>query len=433
MIQALPNGLEYTYETLLCSTSSRYPTRLAEIKTLLGCLACALSPLSAVQLSEILAMKPGERFLDFEAVTTDPYDALETIAPFIVIDHGGGFVKLFHYSLVEYLSSESILQGPAKDFHVDIKSVSAWLTSICLQYLTFSIFDTPLVSSPQEAHLEYLDTTQSYTFYGYAASNWFKHMRVTGGLSNYQQRYKPYLDLFVDGADGPPCYARWQQYPFVEEGSYSPICFAIWADLTELVDHLLPMLSSVDCYFADGFTCLTVAARWNRAATARKLLGLGASIDKPESRRRLTPLHLSAEFACTEVFDLLLDSGANPHAVTHKGTTPLYRAARGGSIHILKRLKDHGCDVNSRTFDNWTPLMEAVERGHEEVVGLLLEWGADLHVCSDEGLAVLSLAKNLSCPTILQKIQCALGSSTASPGETMESGEEADLEPGETR
>ncbi|KAF2260186.1 ankyrin, partial [Lojkania enalia] len=145
----------------------------------------------------------------------------------------------------------------------------------------------------------------------------------------------------------------------------------------ELVDYLLPMLDDVDRHFADGFTCLTVAAMCNGTAAARKLLALGADVNKATSDRQLTPLHLAAEFSSEDTFALLLDAGADPHARSGSGTTAFYRAARGGNTHILRRLRECDCDVNACTFDNWTPLLEAVENGHEEVVDLLLEWGAD--------------------------------------------------------
>lgn len=415
MLLNLPNGLEYTYDTLLCSMASQYPVRKDEMKILLQCLATATSPMSASQLSEIMAMQPGERYLDFDAVNTDPYDTLETIAPFVIIDRqnkGHGFVKLSHYSLQEYLCSERIRRGPAAFFYVDLNEADAWFTKVCLQYLSFSAFDLPLDQFPVEPSLE---MRTNYAFWRYAALNWFKHMHGARGLAGFKDRYEPYLSWFVDGGEGTPCYRRWLQifseaFPFREARFHSPICFAIWAELDELVEHLLLMLPNVDYRFADGFTCLTVAAMRNRTAVTRELLDLGASVDLAltNGNRQLTPLHLAAEFACQETFDLLLDAGADPHARSASGTTPFYRACRGGSLHILRRLKDCGSDVNARTWDNWTPLFEAVENGHDEVACLLLEWGADPGIVTDYGMTAMSLAEELPYYSIVEILQKAV-------------------------
>jgi ankyrin repeat protein len=169
------------------------------------------------------------------------------------------------------------------------------------------------------------------------------------------------------------------------------------------------MVDDINRPFADGFTSLAVAAMVNQTDIVKKLLTLGAQVDVSTPDRRLTPLHLACEFASEDVVELLLDAGADPHATSTSGTTPFYRAARGGCIPIIKRLKACGSDVNARTWDNWTPLMEAVENGWDDVVDLLLEFGADPCIASSEGLTPLELAESLPYPSIMRKLQKAVG------------------------
>jgi hypothetical protein len=64
MIANLPNGLEHTYETILNHISSQYPDRIEEVKRLLQCLVVASPTLTAADLAEILAMEPGQAYLD---------------------------------------------------------------------------------------------------------------------------------------------------------------------------------------------------------------------------------------------------------------------------------------------------------------------------------------------------------------------------------
>ncbi|KAJ4352364.1 uncharacterized protein N0V89_007712 [Didymosphaeria variabile] len=389
MLHNLPNGLESTYESLLQATVSRYPDRVEEIKKLLWCLCVAVWPLSASQLSEILALQPEDTYLDPDAITTDPYDALETIAPLVMIDREVWkyeTVKLCHYSLREYLCS-SPLRNADHQFHVDQREAHSWLSLLCLQYLTVSLqFDL----SNMERKLDPA-TTDINHFLSYAALCWYYHMDDASGHPGYFARIKPYLDNAVDNApDTSSWFTRAQDIfrdhnPHHDAPLHSLVCFAIFADLEEVTSYLLSKMTDLDHHFPDGYTVLTAAARWDRPRIVRKLLRMGASIDVPTLEKELTPLHLAAEHASKGAFDILLDAGADPHARSKSLTTPLYRAARSGNVYILTRLKEAGCDVNVRTYDNWTPLHEAVGLGNREAVDLLVQWGADIRATTDDG------------------------------------------------
>jgi hypothetical protein len=397
MINSLPDGLEHTYQTLLSNMAALNPERIAEMKLLLKCLVIASPTLTAANLAEVLAMQPGKRHLDFDTVATDPYDALEVIAPLVILTssrRNHGIVKLSHFSLDEFLLSPRILQGPASQFHVSYEEGNAWLASICLQYLTFDVFN----ASKHNISLCFSPPLEEYSFRRYAALNWFRHFTVGQNVPGFKEQCQPYLDRLFDDEDGSPCYKGWQEvfrqgYPYHEYHRYSPICFAISQGFDELVDDLLPQLMDINQQFPDGYTCLTMAAKWNRSAIVRKLLDLGANIEIP-GPKLCTPLHLAAEFGSQEAFDVLLDAGANPHARSSSGSSPFYRACRGGNVHIVKRLKECHCDFNVYTHDGWTPIMEAAENGHEPIVDLLLKWGADMSMRTDQGWTVLLIAED---------------------------------------
>jgi len=415
MIESLPDGLEHTYETLIQHTASRYPERVAEMKTLLTCLVIASPVLTAASLAEILAMQPGQHSLDFDTIATDPYDVLDVIAPFLILSSERkthGVVKLSHYSLDEYLLSDRILRGRISQFHVDQGHGHAWLAETCLQYITFDVFNG---SRLELARLGY-PSLDNYSFRRYASLNWFRHYKLAKHVPGCKENCKPYLDrLFADADEGSPCYKLWretlrQKHPYDELQRYSPICFAISHGLDDVVDDLLPKLDDVDATLSDGYTCLTIAAKWNRHAIIGKLLDYDADLEKP-SLKQCTALHLAAEFAGRAAFEALLEAGANPHARSSSGSTPFYRACRGGDVHIVKRLKDHACDINARTHDSWTPIMEAVENGREDVVDLLLDWGTDLTIRTDQSWTVFLIAEDgfniASNHSIIEKLKRA--------------------------
>jgi hypothetical protein len=396
MLHSLPDGLEHTYETLIQHTALRYPNRIDEMRTLLQCLVIASPVLTAANLAEILAMQPGNHHLDFDDISTDPYDALDIISPFLMLSsnrRSQAVIKLSHYSLDEYLLSERILRSQLRHFHIDLPEGNAWMAETCLQYITFDVFNI----SKHEMFRSGCPSLDDYSFRQYASLNWYRHYTAANSVSGLKERCNTYLHrLFLDPEEGSPCYKRWQEvlrqaHPYDELHQYSPICFAISHGLDDVVDDLIPKLIDVNVAFEDGYTCLAMAAKWNRPDIVRTLLSLGADIEKP-AVKRCTPLHLAAEYASRDAFDFLLDAGADPHAHSSSETTPFYRACRGGNIHIVKRLKDAGCDINACTDDAWTPIMEAVENGREEVLDLMIEWGADLTTRTDQGWTVLMIA-----------------------------------------
>jgi hypothetical protein len=231
-----------------------------------------------------MVTEPEQRYLDFNSIMTNAYDALEVIAPFVTIHqeyHNGGYIKLSHYSLNEYICSERILQGQASGSHVDVKEVNAWFTSVCLQRLTFSAFDGPLDNINIESDF---DNKYAYTLLPYAALNWFGNMYKANGLPDFELRYQPYLSWFVNGHEDTTCYNAWQQVyfeakPCVEANFNSQICFAIRCSLNELFEHLLPTAPGIDHRFEDGFTCLTVTGMCINTYVVQNLLDLGAYVD----------------------------------------------------------------------------------------------------------------------------------------------------------
>ena len=207
MLQGLPNGLGYTYEVLLHNIATRHPTKIQGVQKLFRCLVTAASPMTARQLAEVLAMEEEESDLDHDAVATDPYDVLEPISTLVRIEDLNGLisvVKLCHCSFQEYLSSDEIRQSPANQFYVDKNEAHAWMTGLCLRYLTFDMFSKPLEESLDP------DVDEIYVFRVYAAFNWYRHATLAGGYCQWSASITaiPFAYLFFNSVEGPPCYTR---------------------------------------------------------------------------------------------------------------------------------------------------------------------------------------------------------------------------------
>lgn len=381
MLATLPYGLEHTYTTLLLHIAARYPHRLDDARKLLRCLTIASPTLTAANLAELLIMKPGEHFIDFEAVATDPYDILDVIAPFLTMTRSKGpntIVKLCHFSLDEFLTSSRILQGEAHQFHVDSSDGNAWMAAICLQYLTLDIFG----DTRQDTDVHRKSSEADYTFRRYAALNWSRHYKAGSKNVDAETRCGPYLRRLLSNEGDLSWYHNWQKvyhesYPWDESHLYSPICFAISQGMDNIVRELVSHQKDINQRFDDGYTCLAIAAKWDRVDLVRYLISIGADLEITAAKG-CTPLHLATEFACYKSVLALLEAGANPHARSSSKSTPFYRACRGGDVRIVRKLKELGCDINAKTHDSWTPIMEAAEQNNEDVLDLLFEWGADL-------------------------------------------------------
>lgn len=86
-----------------------------------------------------------------------------------------------------------------------------------------------------------------------------------------------------------------------------------------------------------------------------------------------------------ELFDLLLDNGANVDQRCLKtGRTLLYKACLTGDIDIVKYLIRKTCNINMRAYDGSTPFDAARASGHWQIAAILAERGAESDSDSDE-------------------------------------------------
>ncbi|QBE61900.1 ankyrin repeat domain-containing protein [Pseudoduganella lutea] len=108
-----------------------------------------------------------------------------------------------------------------------------------------------------------------------------------------------------------------------------------------------------------------------------------------------TPLMLASALGKTGIVHLLLDAGADVHAVDARmGTTALHKAAQAGSVDAVRVLLDNGAfiDQQSAGLGN-TALMDATVHRHERVVRFLLDRGARTTPMNYAGETALDLAR----------------------------------------
>ncbi len=93
-----------------------------------------------------------------------------------------------------------------------------------------------------------------------------------------------------------------------------------------------------------------------------------------------TPLHLAAAFAGPDAVRLLLERGADVHAVSRnpQQNQPLHAAlALSGDLETIRLLLDAGAAVNATQAGGFTPLHSAASAGRRQAAELLVARGAN--------------------------------------------------------
>jgi len=137
------------------------------------------------------------------------------------------------------------------------------------------------------------------------------------------------------------------------------------------------------------------AATVGDVARLRELLDQDSSLVTAQSADRTTALHFAAFFAQPEAVRLLLDRGADVHAVspTFGNVTPLHSAAAAKSPEIVRMLLEAGADPNARQTGSFRALHAAAQDGDAEMARDLLAHGADPSAATDDGRTPPSIAE----------------------------------------
>lgn len=94
-----------------------------------------------------------------------------------------------------------------------------------------------------------------------------------------------------------------------------------------------------------------------------------------------------------EIFDYLLEQGADIHQTNDKGETVLHMAVQQGHAQIAELCLEQKVDINAKREDGTTPLITAMFAGSMELLELLLEHGADTQIQDNQGKTALDYAR----------------------------------------
>jgi ankyrin repeat protein len=139
----------------------------------------------------------------------------------------------------------------------------------------------------------------------------------------------------------------------------SPLMSALYRGHHDIVELLIGSGAEIDVFAAAA----TGRVDDLRRAGTQETVG-GYSYDG------WTPLHLAAFFGRLDAARLLIERGADVHAVSRNGmtNTPLHAAAAGRHADVALLLLDHGANGSATDAGGYTPRQIALQNQLDEVV-----------------------------------------------------------------
>ncbi|RAK89848.1 hypothetical protein BO79DRAFT_263513, partial [Aspergillus costaricaensis CBS 115574] len=350
-LKDLPKSLEEHYTMVIgkLDESNRIP-----VKNLLRWVAFALRPLSLEEITSAMAINADNEvnpFCDEDLVLLDPESFIDSCSSLVSTycrgDESSGtqgvYVKLAHFTVREFLTSDAILRGSCSDFFMDARSSHAVLANCSLAYFHHAV---------QSA----AGDPWTYPLACYAGHFWNEHKDRSQGAWQYLELETILLDLFNDNG---------------------PYFGLVWSKVAK-VDR--PWLRDEPSDTND-YTALYNSSYCGLTRVVKAILNKGASPNVSGGFYH-RPLQAAAFMGHLEIVQLLVDAKAEVNAKGGALSTALVAAAAQGHSDVAITLLEAGANVNfpnPRTFGRQRsdPLFLAVARGHLPVCEILLNYGAE--------------------------------------------------------
>ncbi|KAL6821730.1 hypothetical protein J3E69DRAFT_356882 [Trichoderma sp. SZMC 28015] len=390
-LQNLPTGLDETYNRMFQNIHSNFRQ---EVISLLKWLCFSNEILTLDMLADIFILRPDcDAVLMVEDQLFSSDDVLKYLSGLVITykvkpddqrdyipgkdafyhdysySPGEVKVRLAHFSIKEYLTSERMREGCMSDFSFTDSDAHLWIARSCIAY-------HKLLSS---SHFDDASSEHHWRLRHYATRSHSLQKMLTAVLL-VEMRY-----------------GTWD----VERMLQRPHFYAARRGFFQLTNLLLPQDSGVNRYRTqeDLDLALQDAAHGGNKVIVEKLLHEGANVNvkgKPFGNALLAAIsrgHLT-------IVNLLLDKGADIEAEglglsdwdeTLTLSTPLQLAGRNGLFGTLELLLSRGAKINSTP--KTTKCILSSTLGHSVCFNYLLENGADVNIVDCHASALYEAAR----------------------------------------
>jgi ankyrin repeat protein len=355
-------------------------------------------PLSVEEMAEVVAIDVArDPAFDRDEVLEDPLEALNICSSLVTITRNEAdgtprsaqqIIALAHYSVQEYLVSDRIKQGSAKQYSMQEAECHIAITKGSLKYL---------IQLQQPLSEEAL---QMAALARYAAEFWSNHFRKI--VEKVEGPCQLAMDLM---SVKNPAYLTWVQLynpdgPWMEldlkkglDSVAAPLYYAALLDLSTIARMLLNEGAEVNKQGGRYGNALHAASFKGHKHIVQTLIKAGAEVDAQNGDYD-NALQAASSEGHELIVKMLLDNKANINAQGGKYSNALQAAAAAGHQAIVQLLLDNGADVNRQGGLYGNALNAAAAECHATIVKLLLENAAEISRHDDQGRSVLHHATN---------------------------------------
>jgi hypothetical protein len=384
-LASLPRTLDQTYDRILTAISEEYAEYAMRI---LQWLTFSARPLSVEEVAEVVAIDVArDPAFDCDEVLEDPLEALNICSSLVTITtnevnrRSGSaqrIVALAHYSVQEYLVSDRIRQGSAKQYSMQEAKCQSVITRGSLKYLM-------QLQEPLEE-----ETLQVFALARYSAEFWSSHLRKTGDEG--EQASQLAMSLM---AREKPAYLTWIQLHDPDrswEGTNleksldsvpMPLYYAALLGFSTVTRLLLDAGADVNAQGGLFGNALQAASLRGYEQIVKMLLDAGADFNA-QGGDYGNALQAASAGGYEQIVKTLLNAGANVNAQGGFYGNALQAASLGGHEQIVKTLLNAGAVVNAQGGVFGNALQAASEGGHEQIVKTLLNAGAEVNAQGGE-------------------------------------------------
>jgi ankyrin repeat protein len=377
---SLPRTLDQTYDRIFSAISEEYSKYAMRI---LQWLTFSARPLSVEEIAEVIAIDvAGDPAFDRDEVLEDPLEALNICSSLvtITINEADGrsrsaqqIIALAHYSVQEYLVSDRIREGPAKQYSMQEAECHNAIARGSLEYLIQ--LQQPLSK----------ETLRASALARYTAEFWSSHLQKAG--DDIEQASQLTMSLM---AKEEPAYLNWIRLhdldrPWegldLEKGLDSipmPLYYAALLGFSTIIRLLLDKSADVNAQGGFFGNALQAASERGHEQVVKMLLNKGAEVNA-QGGFFGNALQAASGRGHEQVVKMLLNKGAEVNAQGGLFVNALLVASERGHEQVVKMLLDKGAKINAQGGEYGNALQAASYRGHEQIVKALLDKGAEVN------------------------------------------------------
>lgn len=414
-IEAMPHDLHQAFYQTLVRIQRQPDGRKRLGMGVLLWISHAQGSLTVAELSEAMAVKPGNTSLNPRRRPSQEM-MIECCIGLVTVDRESSSIRLVHYALQEFFRDQREELFPSGEDQI---------ADICIGYLFFD----DLGRGCCEAEAEIVRLLKDFPLLRYASNYWGYHVRSSHcdriyGLALELLHSPPRRALSIQiqrfsqgfrakywepdevtshdafhyacslGLESAACNILESEDIDVNAPTHIGTTALIRAASSGHVDMVkLLMSQGADPTNANWYgSALHCAAEAGQCESIRFLLNSGMNIDLRDDFGR-TPLHCATDRRHILAIELLLDRGADPNARDNEGGMLIHDAAQVGDERLMRRLlRDERVDTSATTVRGNTALHCAAIGGHAKIVRMLLDVGVEIDAKVGGGCTALHLA-----------------------------------------